>query len=71
MIIEASSLLLDTTITEKRSHEYNKFYSLITTITLTIYTKVIQSYLAYITRVFLMSFPIVDDSGPSYWNTLC
>ena len=37
--IEASSLLLETTSTEKRSYQYNKFY-LIVTNTSTIYPEV-------------------------------
>jgi len=38
--IEASSLLLDTTSTEKRSYQYNKFLHIIVTNTSTIYTEV-------------------------------
>jgi len=37
---EASLLLLETTSTEKRSYQYNKFFYLIVTNTSTIYTEV-------------------------------
>ena len=55
--IEASSLLLDTTSTEKRSYQYNKFlsyrYQYFEDLSLSV-----PLYLAYITRVFLASCPI-------------
>jgi len=55
--IKASSLLLDTTSTEKRSYQYNKFlpycYQYFDDL-----SRSIPLYLAYITRVFLASSPI-------------
>jgi len=55
--IEASSLLLDRTSTEKRSYQYNKFlsyrYEYFDDL-----SRSIPLYLAYITRVFLTISPI-------------
>ena len=55
--IEASSLLLDTTSTEKRSYQYNKFlsyrYKYFDDL-----SRSILLYLAYIARIFLASSPI-------------
>jgi len=54
--IEASSLLLDTTRTEKRSYPYNKLSTLL--YRYQYFDDLCQSeslYLAYITRIFLMS----------------
>ena len=57
--IEASSLLLDTTSTEKRSHQYNKLSPLLYRYQDFDYLYRSQLlYLAYITRVFLTSSPI-------------
>jgi len=55
--IEASSLLLDTTSTEKRSYQYNKFLSYRYKY-FDYLSQRIPLYLAYITRVFLTSSPI-------------
>jgi len=55
--IEASSLLLDTTSTEKRSYQSNKFLSYRYQY-LDDLSRSISLYLAYITRVFLTSSPI-------------
>jgi len=55
--IDASSLLLYTTSTEKKSYQYNKFlsyrYQYFNNL-----SRSIPLYLAYITRVFLASSPI-------------
>jgi len=59
IIIEASSLLLDTTSTEKRSPQYNKLSPLLYRYQYFDYLYRSQLlYLAYITRVFLTSSPI-------------
>jgi len=57
--IQASSLLLDTTSTEKRSYEYHKLSTLL--YRYQYFDNLYRSkslYLAYITRVFLTSSPI-------------
>ena len=57
--IEASSLLLDTTSTEKRSYQYNKLSTLLYHYQHFDYLSRSEPlYLAYITRVFLTSSPI-------------
>jgi len=55
--IEASSLLLETTSTEKRSYQYNKFLSYRYNYFEDLFRS-IPLYLAYIPRVFLASSPI-------------
>jgi len=55
--IQASSLLLDTTSTEKRLYQYNTFLSYLYQY-LDYLPRSILLYLAYITRVFLVSSPI-------------
>ena len=68
IIIEASSLQLDTTSTEKRSYQYNKVLHFIVTNTSTIYTEVtFISSLQY--SCLLSEFSDINDSGPSCWNT--
>jgi len=66
--IEASSPLLDTTSTEERSYQYNMFlldrYQYFDNL-----YQSSQSYLTCITRIFLTSSPIYNDSGPSCRNT--
>jgi len=66
--IELSSLLLDTTSTEKRSYQYNKFlpyrYQYFNNLFCSI-----PLYLAYITPVFLASSLIKINSGPTGTNT--
>jgi len=57
MNIEASSLLLDTTSTEKRSYQYNKFLSYRYK-SFDDLSRSIPLYLAYIARVFLASSQI-------------
>ena len=57
--IEASSLLLDTTSPENRSYQYNKLSTLLYRYQYFDYLYRSELlYLAYITRVFLMSSPI-------------
>jgi len=57
--IEASSPLLDTTSTEKRSYQYNKLSTLLHRYQYIEYLYRSELlYLAYITRVFLTSSPI-------------
>jgi len=57
--IEASSLLLDTTSTEKRPYQYNKLSTLLYRYQYFDYPYRSESlYLAYITRVFVTSSPI-------------
>jgi len=55
--IEASVLLLDTTSTEKRSYQYNKFLSYRYQY-FNYLPRSILVYLAYITHIFLASSPI-------------
>jgi len=57
--IEASSLLLDTTSTEKRSYQYNKLSTLLYRYQyINDPDRSEELYLAYITHVFLTSSPI-------------
>ena len=57
--IEASSLLLNTTSTEKRSYQYNKLSPLLYRYQYFDYLYRSEFlYLAYITRIFLTSSPI-------------
>ena len=57
--IEASSLLLDTTSTEKGSYQYNKFSTLLHCYQYFDYLYRSELlYLPYITRLFLTSSPI-------------
>jgi len=55
--IKASSQLLDTTSTEKRCYQYNKFLSHRYTYFDNL-SRSITLYLSYIARVFLVSSPI-------------
>jgi len=55
--IEASSLQLDTTSTEKRSYQYNKFFAYRYQC-FDYLSRSILLYLAYISRVVLASSPI-------------
>jgi len=66
--IEGFSLLLDTTSTEKRSYQYNKFLLDRYQYFYNLYQSA-QLYLAYITRIFLTSSPIHNNPGPSCQNT--
>jgi len=57
--IDASSLLLDTTSTEKRSYQYNKLSTLLYRYQYFDYLyRSDPLYLAYITRILLTSSPI-------------